>query len=295
MILSDEEIGMVQKNESQFVSFKYLDDKGVLKQIDTSFQNILDGKRFFSDDSINLKTIIGKAFIDPFRSFPTTSFFCENLTSKDNQRGKAIKLIDEYSEPDFVFLGAEIRFWVFKKINDCDKFTSGFVDPFANLRSDIIACMEKINIPTTTHNCGEIPTESVVGIEGNSIVDLADNVLLAKFIIANVTDSYGMSALFSCDPSASNLALLARGNTERMTENARNITRDSAKIKEVTGLKTDNLKDSSVLTIHKAELNDDLVNIKISMQTKGEFVPYLAFTELLLYNAVGSSLGNTVF
>ena len=63
-----------QKNESLFVSLKYLDSEGNLNQIDSAAKNILTDPHnhgFELSKNICLLPIDSKGFCDPFRSLPT--------------------------------------------------------------------------------------------------------------------------------------------------------------------------------------------------------------------------------
>jgi hypothetical protein len=45
---------------------------------------------------------------------------------------------------------------------------------------------------------------------GQNIVDLADNLFIAKFIIANMADSYGLAAQFKAPDNMENISLLLK-------------------------------------------------------------------------------------
>ncbi|MDG1436423.1 MAG: hypothetical protein P8P83_01370 [Rickettsiaceae bacterium] len=223
MKLSRNELEIVNNNESQFISFKYLGDDGLLKQIDCSAKSLEENFPFANLKEISLQTIENKNFVDPFRSFSTTTFFCENLSSKHNSRQRLTALLSnnkELKNLESIDFATEISFWIDGQSSSIDqKFTTDPVDKFANLRSDIVATLERVNIKTGLHFHGKNSGESVITIQGNSIVDLSDNLLISKFIIANVADSYGFHAEFTPpNNDTSNIALLVKG-TDHNIEN----------------------------------------------------------------------------
>lgn len=223
MKLSRNELKIVNNNESQFVSFKYLGDDGLLKQIDCSTKSLEGSFPFITLEEISLQTIENKNFVDPFRSFSTTTFFCENLASKHKNRQQLAALLStnkELQNLESIDFAAKISFWIDGESSSIDqKFTTDPVDKFANLRSDIVATLERVNIKTGLHFHGKNSGESVITIQGNGVVDLSDNLLISKFVIANVADSYGFHAEFTPpNNDTANIALLVKG-TDRNIKN----------------------------------------------------------------------------
>ena len=284
MKLSKDDIEIAKQNKSQFVSLKYLGDDGKLKQIDISINNIDEALSLVDNNEINLKTIKNKSFIDPFRSFPTTSFLCENIASKHNMRQLLIELSPTTSIAN-KSLAAEISFFVEgEDLSNNYKFAADQVDPNANLRSDIINTLENINIKTGIYFHGSNGGESVITIKGEDIIDLSDNILIAKFIIANVTDSYGLKAKF-IEPNnrASNINLLIQG-TQTNIEELPNIIEKN--IKQIDLLAKNN--NFSILKLKKTYLyvtNTSNIMCKISLVCEDSFDPYITFAALLFYKS----------
>jgi len=321
MRISEADIQLVKRNRSQFVSLKYLDDEGVIKQIDASLDSIEEGNAYINSSKLDLVPIEGKGFVDPFRSFPTTSFFCENIADKNNPRTLATKLYQgsktkpqilleaEWQFPPVIqrstkcdvgiqnpkgseahpegqrssknnikldpyvglrpplddgweFLAAEFSFWIPEENFNNSRFTADPDDIHSNLRSDIVATLEKINIKTTAHFHGTTAAESVIGIRGNDPIDLEDNLLISKFIIQNIVSSYGLSVKFSCPPTP-NLTLIFQAS--------------KATIDKITS--TINNSDFEVTELDK--IIDTKITLNARLLRKLSFIPYVSFVKLL--------------
>ena len=289
MQLSEAEIELARQNKSQFVSLKYLGDDGSLKQIDTSFNNLEEGRSFVCSNEVNLKPIDTKGFVDPFRSFPTTSFFCENIAGKHNARKLSAKLLSKSTESFKPLLNAEISFWVSTEEDQSDyTLIADPIDSHANLRSDIVATLERINIKTASHYHGITPAESVIGIRGNDIIDLADNIIIAKFIIANIADSYGLKAQFVFQ-TLSSLSLVITGSQGDIDKICTSIQRKGKQLSLFVN--NSNIYSCKLGKIHNYKTTAQNAVLKISLLCHDLFIPYLAFAGLLLYS-VDSKLLN---
>ena len=184
---------LLASGEFQFVSFKYLDNDGRLKQFDMSAQSFISG--YFEKKFGNKKIEIfnGAAFEDPFRSHSTLTVFgvldgsiCYKIR---NDLAKLDQRLDD--------IEVAISFWV--EDNELD-----FVDPelhqsdpediYANLRSEISLALEKIGIRVCQHYHGGSKGESVVTLEASSLCTIVDQLVIARFIIANCASSYGVKA-----------------------------------------------------------------------------------------------------
>ncbi|NRB11133.1 MAG: hypothetical protein HRU35_05955 [Rickettsiaceae bacterium] len=201
MFLSTQNIDLIKKHESKFISFKYVDLHGNLKQFDTSSHNNINNLIYIEDLELNLRPILGKAFIDPFRAITTTTIFCENINVKQNFRKKLLEKL-ELSKTQNIKndLSLEISFWLRDKVsNNSDDDLLCCADPidkYANLRSDIIQTLDDINLKTTLHYHGKTTAHSVIGILGSNFIDLIDNYYVSKFIIQNIAENYGKIAQF---------------------------------------------------------------------------------------------------
>ena len=296
MLLSKTEIQIAKQNSSHFVSFKYIEANGTLKQIDTSFNSLEGDRSFVCNNEINLKTIDGKNFIDPFRSLPTTSFFCENIASKYNSRKVAVTLVSQSSEEFKPTLSAEISFWIAETYSQSDyQFIADPIDKYANLRSNIMSTLESINIKTTIHFHGPTSGESIIGIRGNDVVDLSDNVIITKFIIANIAESYGFTVQFTAlDSSINNISLVIQGHDNDMNKllNAMQLN-----IEQISLVSSNTINGFELASIHPYKIdvsNTSNSALKISLICNNLFIPYLAFAELLLYNVDKNFLKNEI-
>lgn len=265
MQLLKNDIEFIKNNKLQFISFKYLGDNGCIQQIDIASNNIEQIDTFLDRSECVLKPIDGKKFIDPFRSFPTASFFCENIASKNNYRQLAIKLFNEAQQTTISSLMAEISFWI---IDDscATKNNDGAysIDKHANLRSDIVATLEGINIKTGSCCQDSYSGASIISVKGKNIIDLSDNLIITKFIIANMADSYGLRAKFKYpDNNISNIALLLSTN-------------DKKYIDILLGKKQTNIEDIKIKTTHLYKNS-----LEMKLVCSDAFIPYIALTKLL--------------
>ena len=289
MIINLEDIEKVKKHESKFVSLKYIDLLGNLLQLDMHYQHFISNSNEITGLPLkSIKIISNKVFSDPFRSFPTTSFLCENLEENFNIRTIAGRLITEHNLDSYQNISIFIHFWIENKdkIDIVDSHSNLLIaDPFdkyANLRSDIIECLENIGIKTSLHYHGSGYNECIIGIEGNGILDLADNVVISKFIIANVAYSYGQNVKFS-NKNDYGLELHINHNQKLHDQFAHNILNNSNKIADLFRPASNDLLNISLIN---PEYQSDLENSKILLKTGNIFNPYLAITALIGYCVV---------
>jgi hypothetical protein len=280
MNLSEDDIKLISSNESSFASFKYLSDDGFLKQIDFS-SNALKNNIVFVPHGINLYPIKSKAFLDPFRSVSTTSFYCENRNSKMNTRKEAERIYASSSHPSFNEYFAEISFWIETKLakNNKVNFVSDSIDPYANLRADIISTLEAAGIESSYHYKGKTNNESVIAIKGKTVIDLADNIVIAKFIIANVSISYAMNANFTYDENI-NLKLFLKS---KQTEIDAVYASLAARSKQVSAFCTKSKEHFfEIKEIHHYKVDSDVI-LQLELTTLEQFIPYLCLVDLLSY------------
>lgn len=283
MYLTNENLIFVKKNESSFVSLKYLDLEGNLNQIDGSAKNILadpNNHGFEVGRNLCLLPIGSKGFCDPFRALPTTSFLCYNIADDLNIRKYANKLVYDSAANMVATFEAELKFWIDNPLEE-----EGFwkIDPFdhySNLRSDILDVLEKINIKTTIHMPGNKNGECIIGFRGDNIIDLADNFILAKFVINNVAANYGQKILFSQHREQNlKLIILCNDNDGQMFLN--NFIANNHLILEYNDLlQINNLNSKSFL---KRRLFNDDCKLQIKLTTGDNFIPYVDFAFVVLY------------
>jgi len=288
MMLSKDDIEKIKKHESRFISLKYIDLLGNLLQIDTSSHNIS------SDFKAALKPIPNKSFRDPFRSAPTTTFFCENL---DNPRIRQVasESIDKLNLPNTSLFSMEISFWLqdsHKLANQSDKhnFLHAVepLDKYSNLRSDIAETLEDIDIKCTFHYHGKGAHQCIIGVIGRSVVDLADNYIISKFIIENVAENYGKSVSFT--NKVHNLSVdfvIEEKNQENFIKNIKANTKNICYL-----LNHKNTNNSSLLCQKHENANS---TIRLSIETGDTFNPYLAFGSIMLYSRIHNCDISSVF
>ena len=116
----------------------------------------------------------------------------------------------------------------------------------------------------------------MVGIRGNDFIELADNIIIAKFIIQNVVDSYGLNVKFSCD-SSPNLTLLIQSNKTIIDK-----IYSAINVKQ-TAILTDSqrAKNFEIMALQRQEIGTKIA-LSIRLLCYNHFIPYLSFVELLL-------------
>lgn len=277
MQLSEEIIEQIENNNSKFVSFKYVDAIGHLKQVDCSAKSITTNDLYLNNDHYDLTPIKSKIFNDPFRSHNTTTILCEtrpnnSLRQLINAEMQALNIQFDQN------MRTEISFW----IEDTNKTTGHYLyladplDQFANLRSDIIDCLEKIGISTTFHYHGQSLLENVIGIKGNNILDLVDNYIITRFIIANVAESYGKNINFFSDNTTNIILNFSSNRPYKAIEDDMNIL--SYFINKKVDIR---------LTFNSAKtISQDSHKIcKVYINIRDFFNPYLTFCPLMLYSS----------
>lgn len=282
MYLTNENLTFVKKNESSFVSLKYLNSNGELAQIDTYAKNILaDSNNHGSEISKNLclLPISGKGFPDPFRALPTTSFLCVNIAGGVDIRKYANRLVYDFPANMVATVEGECTFWISSE----EKNKSCQVDPFdsfSNMRSDILETLEAINIKTTIHRAGNTHGECVIGFKGSDIIDLADNFILVKFVINNVAANYGQKVDFTKN-NLSNFKLILLCNNNDGKRFFEYFVANEQLILEYNHLlKINDLNAKSV--IRRKLFNGDC-KLEIKLNINDKFIPYIDFVFIVLY------------
>jgi hypothetical protein len=283
MKLSEDNIELIHKHKSKFVSFKYLGDDGFLKQIDVSTSSLVGTNILFTVNNLNLHPIKSKAFIDPFRSLLTTSFYCENHSSTVNPRKAAEKIYNSATYPSFNEYFAQISFWIVDEFSEEKSSNLAYIaDPIdqqSNLRADIIATLESIGIETTYHYHGRKNNESVIGIKGKTVIDLADNIIITKFVIANVAASYSRTINFTFNDTI-NLSLLVKSQKTQidaiysaLTSRSKQVSTFSTQLDEYF---------FELKEVRHYKVNDEVV-LHIGLIVFEQFIPYLCLVDLLSY------------
>lgn len=193
------------EHECHVISFKYLDENNVFNQIDIS------AKRYFSDQEYRerhnyLLAHAYNIFLDSFRSVQTITIFCSGLSNSLKELRQVIKKTNISAEKTIV---SHISFWVIENIYKTDACTenidSNLVDIYANIRSEILLLLEAIGVSVISHY-RKVDNEMCIAIESDNLLELIDNLVIARFTILNCAASYNLkSKLWS--PEKDNLQL----------------------------------------------------------------------------------------
>lgn len=197
---------LIQANKARFISLKYIDVTGKLHQIDVAVERLLILDELIIIHNIKLQPIEDKYFFDPFRSSPTIFCLCKNLSDQSQPR----LLAEEYISVNDALQNIELELVINFLINDKNEPSTNTgsemanyqnqVEPYdklANLRAEIIDNLEKIGIVTIFHCHARKVSSCSIALKSKNFLDMADNYIIAKFIIINVAESYGKLAYFT--------------------------------------------------------------------------------------------------
>lgn len=288
MKFASKHIELFKKHESQFVSLKYPSLRGQLKQIDLFIHNANNDRCRIYDNHISLAPLANKVFLDPFRSLRTTSILCDNIQSEGSVRTYIKELMDNENHDCHLkqcSLTLEIAFCL--QCNDKDRannedrsclYESDPKDIYANLRSDIVSILESINIKTTYHYHGKQESQCVIGITGGSIIDLADNYLIAKYIIQNVAVNYGQE--IAIDAKDNNyFTLIIQDSKDVLNQIDYNIKSNLCDLqKYISHFSVDDLN----LSQHNNMNDMELGFCKMGFATELDFNPYIVLGMIML-------------
>lgn len=293
MHISDELIKLANTHNANFISLKYVDDNGFIRQIDSSLDSYQNGMAFIANNSVKLRTIPGKAFLDPFRSQPTITAFCENIASDQNPRQVACEAIAADESERRPKLSARVSFWISEENGEENsanyKFIADPIDQYVNLRSDIILALESVGIKTGVHFHGKNVDQSVIEVAGENLLDLADNIIIARFIIANVADSYAFQVGFAVD-GAPNLSILIKGEKDEISKIYDHL---KSHIPQISAFAASNLAYSfEIKKVHEHEFDEKKRSLELEIASERSFVPYLGFVELLPCSAKNNALNS---
>ncbi len=74
------------------------------------------------------------------------------------------------------------------------------VDSLADLRAEMLTVMEEMGIETEKHHHEVAPAQNELGIKGNTLLRIADQVQIYKYVVHSVAHSYGKTASFMPKP-----------------------------------------------------------------------------------------------
>ncbi len=259
--------------EVDFISLKYLDDNGVLREIDYSANSIKQDPLSLRNSF--LKLLDDRHFIDPFRSHRTLTIFCDNLLLSKPLRSITEKILKHRKTTDKY--SAFIHFWPI--INGKYESKINYVDNYSNLRSEIVKTLELSGIETKTHYYNIKSNSCAIGITGSSIIELADNIVISRYIISNVATSYGLNLQYTNNifPNI-DLHLTVKETQSALELSA--LTKKSAIISKLCTDSGTQFFEFININIHKFA---KAIDIEINIRTNDFFSPYIALLELLDY------------
>lgn len=274
----EKQLEIAKNNNSEIISIKYFDKSGIFKQIDSTIFSF-DSRRFMFNQ-IEPIPIEGKNFIDPFRSVATTNFFCENGLNKNDPR----KIAREKFESSIYKFNSDLTIEVHFSINIADKQIEKncyYIDNYANLRSDILLNLEKINVKTGFHYAEKNDKQCVIEIKGNDAIDLIDNFIIAKYMISNICNSYGLTANFDQE-GKSNFSIIIGDSLDQINLLHKKI---STHIINKNHIVKKESKDIDVkLFLLKSEHKNQSPALKINFTYQQDLNPYLVLIDSLVYN-----------
>ena len=293
MQISDEIVELVKRHNANFISLKYIDEDGFLRQVDCSLEAYQNQGAFISN-KVKLRNLPGKAFLDPFRSQPTITVFCENIASAKNSRAVAAEIITSANNSFEPKLAVRLNFWLEEddeEVVENHQFIADPIDKHANLRSDIISTLEKIGIKTGVHFHGKDFAMSVVEILGDNIIDLADNIIIARFVIANVVEAYALQVEFAFEEKA-NLSIIVKAKKIELDKIYDHLR---SHVIQILSFVACNLTYGfEVKKIYDCAISDEEHALEIKLVSGSIFVPYLAFIELLTHSSEINMLSDKI-
>ncbi|MEM3578355.1 MAG: glutamine synthetase family protein [Candidatus Bathyarchaeia archaeon] len=201
-------------------------DKGRVSEI-LEFGERVDGSNLFSfieseKSDIYIKPNIKKAFINPFSNTPTLNVLCDYLDENGKPLDVAPKFVLKRAEErllsskgisvkalaelEFYIIAKETSEALFPNMPDRNYHESSPFSIFEGLRSEILVSLSEVGIATKyAHSeVGQLRRKDGVLMEQHEVeflpqdlVDMAENIAVAKWIIRNVCAKNGVSVSFS--------------------------------------------------------------------------------------------------
>ncbi|MFK8040435.1 MAG: hypothetical protein AB8B67_03785 [Rickettsiaceae bacterium] len=200
MMICEEILEFAKINQIKFISMKFIDVSGNLLQIDSLILNLKQDKECFVINDFYL--LPNRYFIDPFRAIQTISCVCENLTMH-NSRALINEIINDNIECEYAICDIYCHI-IDKKVEASKKIEKNSdnciyqVDPFdglSNLRTEITEILDNLDIMILHHHHGLENSSINITIKSN-ISNIADEILILRYVISNVSQSYGKIASY---------------------------------------------------------------------------------------------------
>lgn len=272
-MLTETDLAVVERHESKFVSFKILNDEGKLLQFDSPMKGARSNRFWHGDKQIHVEPYFH--LIDPFRSHRTTSIFCSDSGNSCEARKLLCKKLQSSSDNkeniDFClsFFVSPLEKW--KK--DDYIFASDPLDKYADLRSDIALILENANIQVVQHYHGSSANECIIGFRSPGFLKSAEDLVIAKYVIENVTKGYGYRANFAVPEKS-----LSKSNLSFYIEQKDN---SKAPANTYSGSQFTVIS-TRILSAGETDKKETDV-LRIDILTQKIFNPFLVISELLDY------------
>jgi glutamine synthetase len=213
------------------LSFSAVDRNRVLEILE--FGERVDGSNLFSfiepeKSDIYIRPNIQKAFINPFSNVPTLNILCDYLDENGKYLNVAPKNVLRRAEEKLLSKGirikalAELEFYViaqeksgalFQSMPDKNYHESAPFSHFESLRDEILVTLCDLGINTKYAHSevgqlmqkdGALMEQHEVELLPQSLEDMAENIVVAKWAIRNVCAKNGVSVSFSPKVSLEN-------------------------------------------------------------------------------------------
>ncbi len=274
----------------QSVSYKSIDMLGRITEEDMPFRqfcNTKDEPKYF------------RYFADPFKNLPTLNVFksssAHDVASQVESllKVKKIELELELSI-DFIIFDdpRSLNEKIYNLGDSLDHRPTRHhyqnIDPLNNIRSEIVAHLEKLGIQVLRHVAADHFNKCNITFAETSFIQAVNNFLVAKYLIKNVVASYGKVATFMPKPNNwqqnSITALISLDGI-----NTKNFAIGIAQnIKALTAFTNPSCNGFKKLSSHKEMANIQIIDLKKNIQKiELSFVdcisnPLLAFSAIIL-------------
>ncbi|RYE14231.1 MAG: hypothetical protein EOP34_07045 [Rickettsiales bacterium] len=231
---------IIKENEIEFIDFRFTNLNGSSHHIsfckDKVDQKQIEQGIIYNSD-ITLIPDLLTGFVDPFSAQNTYVIYCivrsREYTDSRSIAIKALQYLEENNIAKSKF-NLDIDFHIFDDVrfnnddnhsfykidseegvyNSNKKYNSGNlgyrshdssvvspIDSSGDIRSEIMMMLKNSNISAICHKHNRSNSQSSINIDYYNLIDAADNLIKAKYIIRNVVHSYGKSASFMVSPT----------------------------------------------------------------------------------------------
>jgi glutamine synthetase len=208
------------------LSFSTLDRSRILEILESGER--VDGSSLFSfidshKSDIYVMPKLGRMFLNPFSTTPTLNVLCKYLDEDGNPLDVAPENVLSRAEDRLLAATgvtlkalAELEFFIismrqesealFPSIPDKNYHESAPFSKFDNVRNEILVTLSEVGIKTKYGHSevgklvgkdGEIMEQHEVEFMSQSMVEMAETISIAKFVIRNICAKHGVSASFS--------------------------------------------------------------------------------------------------